>query len=1855
MTQGAVTAQAATYSSTVMSNSPLSYYRLSEAGGPTAIDSSSQGNNGTYSSSGITYSVAGAVSGDSDHAISAAGSGGAVTASASSLPSTTLPRTIEVWFKSGVADLYLVSYGNLNLRLYSATTHVQWDDSNGTHDMAAPYTLGDNNWHLVDLASGGGNTDVFVDGQLIRSSAGDIDSVAGSSLSIGSGFVGSLDEVAIYGTRLSASEVNARWTLGDAVACPSAPTSGYAGSIVSTDHPLRYYRLGETGGRVAADYSGNCLAGAYAYPPSATHTAGALIGESDGALAAATAGSAAVSGSIIGLPLGARTVEAWVNTGIGDGYIVSYGNFNLRLYAATRSVQWDDSGGSQAAATHYPLGDGNWHLIDLASDGAETRTYVDGQLLDTKGFGITSTASSGLSIGGAISGAIDEVAIYGGALAPDRVNAHWRSGSSASCPAAPSGGYAGAVVADGAFRYFRLGESAGSRVAADFSGNCRGAAYNYGTTHTLGGLLSSTDGAAGAPPSNDTMVSASGDDFPIGSSAWSMEAWVKTTVHDSTVLSYGNFWLDIYCATGCLQFATGGGGQVSTVTPYTLGDGGWHYVVFTADPAAVQTAHLYLDSIEIFAGSPSMATAAGQGLRVGKGPQDPPTQIDEFAIYKKAIDQDTVSRHYFLGAPVGGPLSVGDGRGLKNCGICQAIEAAKHAVAHPIDTSNGNMEHDFVDVSIPGRSRPLGITRTYNSTSAAVNGPMGYGWSTGLAMSVSCSGNTATVTQENGATATFTTAGSCSTGSWVPAAPRYTATLDHNPDGSWLFVRQAKEKIKFDASGALTEIRDLNDYVTSFSYTSGQVTSISDEASRSLALTWSGGHVTRVTDANITPSRSVDYQYDGAGNLTDVYDLNGGHWRFGYDVNHRMTSMQDPNCVAAGSACNGGNGVQTHYDGSGRADWQKDQLGQQTTLDYQSIPGATKITDPASHVTVDSFNSGIRVAETRGFGSTDEATWRYAFDTKTLALIATLDPNGHATFAEVDDRGNPVLVTDGIGRQTQRTFNALDEALTVKDGNLVTTTFTYDARGNLSTASTPLAGTSQVQTTAYNRTDTAHPGDVTAMVDPDLKTWPYSYDANGYRASVSDPRGDKTTTTYNAIGWPVSGVSPKGNVAGCGCATQYTTAYGYDDAVTGRNNFGDPISVTDPLSHSLTKHYDADRNVDKVTDADGNVTSYVYDLANKLTQTKRADSPQTTMTTDYNADGTVAAQKDGKSNTIERYIYDGQGRRVSTSDALLNVTGMAYDAAGNAIKTQQPGGNCAAVPSTGCISRTFDSANELTAVSFSDGTTPNISNVTYDGDGQRTAMTDGTGSSSWVWDSLHRITSHTNGAGSQVQYKYNLRNLVTNIAYPGGSCGASPVLCVTRAYDDAGRWTSVQDWETNTTAFGYDANSNLTSTTTTFPWGVTTTDTTTVDDANRVMSMSAQSGPSALSPFPSSYARDGNNQLTSDSSAVSAQDQYQYSALNQVCYAGSAAASGCAAPPAGSQPFSYDAADNLTKLGSQTQQFNAANQLCWTVSAASSNACDSAPAGATAFAYDSRGNRTAVTPTSGPATCNGYDQADRLISIQTGTGASCTTPSSVGTYVYDGGGLRMSKTVAGITTRFAWDVSAGLPLLLQEQVGSGEPVRYIYGPGGMVLEQLSRPSGIRQVGTLAVLADKTGATASAPIPLPSGIQRGDQIIVAATFPAGVNNDVSISGYTSVGSVTNPGGLPTADVTKVFKRTAVAGDTSVPINYIGSFPRAAEAAVYRGVDPRNPIDVWQSGASQSTANTVSASAVTTNQNDQILIIQGATYTSNKTGVWTAPSGATEQPTGDAKTVSIGLADLPQEAVGSTGNLDLHLHR
>jgi len=802
----------------------------------------------------------------------------------------------------------------------------------------------------------------------------------------------------------------------------------------------------------------------------------------------------------------------------------------------------------------------------------------------------------------------------------------------------------------------------------------------------------------------------------------------------------------------------------------------------------------------------------------------------------------------------------------------------------PVNCATGDFYHSFDDLGVPGRGVPLDFTRNYSAVMATSNGPLGFGWTDNYNMSLSLdSTGNATVTQENGSQVTFAPDGSG--GFTAPSA--VLATLALNADGTYTFKRFS-DSIAFNlsSSGQLLSEVDRNGYATTLSYTGGNLTSVTDPAGRQLTFTYTGNNISKVTDPI---GRSVSFAYDSAGDLSGAADVAGSSSSFTYDSSHRMLTMTDPR-----------SGVLTNvYDGSGRVISQTDPLGRTMTWAYSgdntsATGGTTTVTDPLGNQTTEFYEDLDLLSVTRAAGTSLAATTTYTYDPITLGIASATDPNGHVVSYTYDTKGNVLTQTDALGRTTTSTYNGFSEPLTVTDPLGLTTTYSYDSNGNVLSSSRPLSGTAFTRTTTYTYGDTTHPGDVTSLTDPDGKVWQLTYDTNGDLASGTDPVGDKTTYAYDAIGRRTSSVSPRGNALGA-TPPQFTTSYTY-------NAFGDLLTTTDPLAHVTSYTYDADRNRTSATDPNGRVTSYLFDADNELIKVNRADG--TSLSYSYDADGNQTAQIDGASGTTS-YTYNALNQESSTTDPLLRTTSYTYDGAGNRLTLTDPSGRV--------TTDTYDAANELIGVNYSDGTTPNVT-YAYDTDGQRTSMTDGTGTTSYVYDSLHRLTSSTNGAGAVIGYSYDLVGNLTGLTYPNSQT-------VTRTYDAAGHLTGVTDWLGNTTNFGYDPDANLTGEN--YANGVSAS--TSFNDADQLTSISDTKSGTTLASF--TYARDNSGQLTSDTSTgVSASPEtYSYTALDQLASLNTAS-------------YGYDHADNFTQLANgTTQTYDSANELLSSTPASTSS------------------------------------------------------------------------------------------------------------------------------------------------------------------------------------------------------------------------------------------------------------------------------------------------------------------------------
>ncbi len=928
------------------------------------------------------------------------------------------------------------------------------------------------------------------------------------------------------------------------------------------------------------------------------------------------------------------------------------------------------------------------------------------------------------------------------------------------------------------------------------------------------------------------------------------------------------------------------------------------------------------------------------------------------------------------------------------------------ATKYPVNTATGEFFHTFQDLSLPGRGIPIQLSRTYSSARAGQLGPFGYGWtdSYNAYLTFDQAGNVS-LHEGTGSLETFVNQGG---GSYLPPSHLW-VSLTVNGGGNFVFTNKDGTRQVFNSTGQLTQLVDRNGYITALAYTSGQLTTVTDPAGRTVTFTYgTNGLVGTVADS---ANRSLSFGYDTNNNLTTVTDVNGGATTFTYYSGHLLWTMKDPLCNATG----GCPGVVNVYDGSGRVTQQTDALGRVTSFAYwsQGPITVTTVTDPRQIQTVYEYANNVLLTLTEASGTPLQATTTYAFDPLTLGQVALTDPGGASTLGARDSRANQVASSNPLGRTATSTYNSFSQPLMVQDPSGVTTSYQYDSAGNLLSVSTPLVGTSSSRITTYTYGDTTHPGDVTQVTDSNGKPWLYTYDTYGNRASAIDPMYDRTTYQYDAASRLTSRVMPRGNVTG-GTPSAYTWTYTYDPA-------GNLLTERDPTGGLTTNVYDGDHNRTSTTDANHHTTTYQYDLDSELTLTVRPDS--STAQTNYDADGNATQQIDAL-NHATVIAYDARNRKSSLADPLNRVASYSYDAAGHLTSATDSSGK-----TTGY---SYDAAAELVAISYHSAQTPDV-NYVYDANGRRVGMSDGTGASSYQYDSLSRLTQSVSGAGVSVGYAYDLVGRITTLTYP-------VVGQVLRSYDDAGRLASVQDWLGNKTTFSYDADSNLVGVA--FANGVT--ETITVDAVARTSAISATKG--GVQPLSLAYARDTLGQLTGDNALT-----YSYDPLNRLT--------------GGTWgTYQYDGASRMTQLApaggnTTTLAYDNGDQLqTATVSSGGTQI------GQTVYSYDLTGNRVSQT-SSGTQTVLGWDQANRL--------------SSYGTvqYAYNGDGLRTGKVVAGMQTAFTWDLGEGLPLLIQEAGTS-----YITGPGGQILEQVVGAGAYYyltdQLGSVRSVTDSLGNVAS---------------------------------------------------------------------------------------------------------------------------------------------------------------------------------
>jgi RHS repeat-associated protein len=950
--------------------------------------------------------------------------------------------------------------------------------------------------------------------------------------------------------------------------------------------------------------------------------------------------------------------------------------------------------------------------------------------------------------------------------------------------------------------------------------------------------------------------------------------------------------------------------------------------------------------------------------------------------------------------------------------------------ADPVNTANGNYAYEQTDLSISTRGLPLDFTRAYNSLSLE-SGPLGYGWRHNWMVTAEESGDDVYVTYGNGRQIRFTWNGS----NYEPA-PGVFSTLTKTA-GVFHLTKKNQTIYHFDAQGRLDSIEDKNGNTTSLTYdTQNRLSNVIGPASRTLTFTYqspvSNTLLSRVTDP---VGRTLGFTYNITGELTVATDTRGYTTTYTYDGEHRLLSITD---------AKGHTFVTNQYNDAGRVVKQWDGKGNQWTFAYDEPDHNTIVTDPLGRTTTYDYDDQLRlVKETDALNNTSS----YAYDADNNRIQIT-DKRGHTTRYAYDDRGNTTIVTDALGYTRTFTYDAQNNPTRETDKLGHTTVYTYNSNGNLIARQDALGNVAHWAYDAY--------GQVVSQTDALSRTTRYAYDAYGHQTAITDTLGNATTFTYDIVGRKLSETNAKGRTITytydaanhmltvnepLGKVTAYaydavgnrtvitnprggvttrtydekdrlivvtdplshTTRYGYD-AVDNKTVITSPLGyathysydalnrrtvITDPLGNATTYAYDPNGNRTLVTDANHNTTHYTYDALDRLISVTDAEGG--TVTYAYDATGNRVSMTDANGHTTT-YGHDALDRLVSVTNPLTHTTVYTYDAVGNRVAEQKPDGTV--------ITQTYDALDRLVAIDA-----PDLSvGYSYDALDNRTVMTDATGVTTYTYDVLNRMTQVSAPTGT-LQYDYDLNGNRTHLTYPDGEV-------VTYTYDLADRLLSVTDHAARTTQYAYDAGDRQT--VITYPNGVQAAYT--YDDADRLLNIVHDSPVSGtIAAFTYTVDAVGNRLAMTDTNGVTTYTYDSLYRLTEVAY------------PDGEQvTYIYDPMGNRTAMtstvsGVVTYTYDAADRLL--------------TAGSDIFGWDANGRMITRTYGANSATY-AYDSLDRLSQVVSGTATAAFT--------YNGDGVRVGKSVNGLSTDYVQDTSQELPVVVAETTG-GQTSLYVYG------------------------------------------------------------------------------------------------------------------------------------------------------------------------------------------------------------------
>lgn len=477
-------------------------------------------------------------------------------------------------------------------------------------------------------------------------------------------------------------------------------------------------------------------------------------------------------------------------------------------------------------------------------------------------------------------------------------------------------------------------------------------------------------------------------------------------------------------------------------------------------------------------------------------------------------------------------------------------------------------------------------------------------------------------------------------------------------------------------------------------------------------------------------------------------------------------------------SCNGQTFASQTYDVNGYPDTQVDFKGAVTDIDYSPeglvVKRVEAATDAAARRTIEtSWHSNFRrptQRDTRDNTNTLKQRQSWTYNTRGQVLTSTTtDPTTSISrttsfaYCEAADITAATCPREGL-------LLSVDGPLA---GTVDRTTYTYYAAHDASCASMPT-------TCPHRKGDLWKVTNALGQVSETL-----AYDGAGRVLSMKDANGIITDREYHPRGWLTAT-----KVRGANNSVET------DDVISRIEYWSTGLvkKVTRPDGAYTQYAYDQAHRLTDVTDNTGNKIHYTLDNAgNRIAEETRDSSNmlKRSLSRVFNQLGQLETQADSQANPTD-FTYDANGNSETVTDALETVTSNDYDPLNRLATTLQDVGGIEA--ETGFA---YDALDNLVTVTDPKGLD---TNYTYNGLGDLTQLSSpDTGVTSYTYDAAGNRRTQTDSRGITATYSYDGLGRLTSVAYPTSALDVAYIYdttqtaCATGETYSVGRLTRMND------------------------------------------------------------------------------------------------------------------------------------------------------------------------------------------------------------------------------------------------------------------------------------------------------------------------------------------------------------------------------------------------------------------------------------------------------------------------------